>query len=109
MIRFRMARKTVRRKVGQVPAPRSAVKLPPAHTPTPHIAATPIEHGAKKPPNPAPPNPAPPNPVRPRLVRDTHGGVLKDLFFLLPELPSPPRPPSRKSAAFRYPSSRRRT
>jgi len=38
----------------------------------------------------------PPNPRMPAKVRDVHGGVLKDLFQLFPDLPRPPRPGRRR-------------
>lgn len=37
----------------------------------------------------------PPNPRKPELVRDVHGGVLKDLFQMFPDLPRPVRPAAR--------------
>jgi hypothetical protein len=94
-----MRRKAIPRGIGRVPPARATVKLPATHTPTPHIPAAPVEYPAGM----------PPNPQRPRLVRDAHGGVLKDLFVLFPDLPTPPRPRSRKlpQGHIRHPGRRR--
>jgi hypothetical protein len=46
-------------------------------------------------PPPERPASAPPNPRRPALRRDVHGGELKDLMEIFPDLPRPPRPPAR--------------
>jgi hypothetical protein len=40
----------------------------------------------------------PPNPKKPLLVRDVHGGELKDLMQIFPDLPRPPRPAPRGPA-----------
>ena len=98
--RMRHARKP--QPSGRIPRPRPAPKaLPvrgvadipegetPAHAPTPHVARAPKEFGVRK----------VPNPRLPKLVRDVHGGSLKDLFELLPDLPRPARPPVRKQPA----------
>ena len=79
---------------GKVPSPRSAVKVPKqraqgqtprAHTPSAHVGRAPTEHPAGK----------VPNPRKATLVRDVHGGDLKDLFVIFPDLPRPARPPRR--------------
>jgi hypothetical protein len=64
------------------PVPKGA---PLAQAPTAHVARAPGEHGVG----------APPNPRKPRLVKDVHGGILKDLFQMFPDLPRPVRPAAR--------------
>ena len=84
--------------MGQVPPerPRSSVPRerpvgkvpkgdPMAHVPAPHVARVPAQRQVGP----------PPNPRKPKLVRDVHGGVLRDLFQLFPDLPRPPRPRAR--------------
>ena len=41
----------------------------------------------------------PPNPRKPMLVRDVHGGDLKDMFEIFPDIPRPPRPSRKRAAA----------
>jgi hypothetical protein len=52
---------------------------------------------------------APPNPRQPELVRDVHGGTLKDLFELFPDLPRPPRPTARVRSRVMFTSGKPRT
>jgi hypothetical protein len=42
------------------------------------------------------PSGKPPNPRKAKLVRDVHGGALKDLFEVFPDLPRAPLPRRRK-------------
>jgi hypothetical protein len=90
-----------REPLGSVPPPRHATKVPPprpiaktpggdplSHAPLPHVGRPPEEHSAGK----------PPNPRTPKLVRDLHGGPLKDLFRIFPDLPRPARPAPRMPA-----------
>jgi hypothetical protein len=76
------------RPAGQVPRPRSASAIPggdPRRSPPPqHVTHPPVERPAAK----------PPNPRKPKLVRDVHGGELKDLMLIFPDLPRPPRRPA---------------
>ena len=109
MITFLMSQ-PVRKPLGALPPPRPATKLPPlrpigqtpggnpmAHAPLPHVARAPEEHPAGK----------PPNPRKPKLARDVHGGSLKDLFQIFPDLPRPahpaPRTPLRRGVLRRVP------
>src|SRR5687767_3000764 len=91
-----MSRPSRRAPLGKVPPPRRTGKVPPlrpigkapggdpmAHVP--HVGRAPEEHSAGK----------PPNPRRARLTRDLHGGTLKDLFQVFPDLPRPARPAAR--------------
>jgi hypothetical protein len=94
-----MARETFRKKaLGEVPPQRAAATAPAvrsvaraprgdamASAPLAHVSRAPAEHSV----------PAPPNPRKPKLVRDVHGGALKDLFELFPDLPRPAHPPAR--------------
>lgn len=58
---------------------------PPAAPPPPHVAKVPKAHAVA----------TVPNPRKPALVRDVHGGALRDLFEIFPDLPRPPRPAAR--------------
>ena len=76
------------RPAGKAPRPRSAAAIPagdPRRSPPPqHVSHPPAERPAAK----------PPNPRKPALVRDVHGGELKDLMLIFPDLPRPRRPPA---------------
>jgi len=97
MITPRMSRPP-RKPLGAVPPPRRAPKVPPqrpiaktpggnpmSHAPLPHVSRPPEEHSAGK----------PPNPRKPKLVRVLHGGPLRDLFQIFPDLRRPARPAPR--------------
>jgi hypothetical protein len=92
------------------------VTSPLAHAPRPHVPGrppqgqrvpsprdgNPIAYTPRPPRAPRVPQQRPvgevPNPRTPKLVRDVHGGVLKDMFEIFPDLPRPPRPAARVRA-----------
>jgi len=91
-----MREKATRRTLGTVPVQRAHRQPPPGdrmprvgtpagYAPPQRAARLPKRRGVG----------APPNPRTPKLVRDVHGGALKDMFEIFPDLPRLRRPAPR--------------